>query len=157
MIKKDSECSKQKSQPPSHCQWEENENPIILVNQASTAALVEKTINEWNNFLSPPIFGERKKKQLVLKLNGLKDTNARYESHKDFLLNCIQAELIPKGLKPDLEPIIENQNWKILDNWCTKPKDLLAILMKDIVEYCDHTIKETGALTNCTEELLKKI
>ena len=29
--------------------------------------------------------------------------------------------------------------------------------MKDIVEYCDHTIKETGALTNCTEELLKKI
>ena len=94
---------------------------------------------------------------MVLKLNGLKDTNARYESHKDFLLNCIQAELIPKGLKPDLEPIIENQNWKILDNWCTKPKDLLAILMKDIVEYCDHTIKETGALTNCTEELLKKI
>ena len=29
--------------------------------------------------------------------------------------------------------------------------------MKDIVEYCDHTIKETGALTNFTEELLKKI
>ena len=29
--------------------------------------------------------------------------------------------------------------------------------MKDIVEYCDHTIKETGALKNFTEELLKKI
>ena len=29
--------------------------------------------------------------------------------------------------------------------------------MKDIVEYCAHTIKETGALTNFIEELLKKM
>ena len=26
-----------------------------------------------------------------------------YKSHKDFLLQCIQAELTPKGLKHELE------------------------------------------------------
>ena len=48
------------------------------------------------NFLSAPIFGERKKEQVALKLNRPKDKNARYKSQKLFLLQCIQAELIPK-------------------------------------------------------------
>ena len=63
-FRNDRECSKQRSQPPSECQREENENPVILVNQASTVTLVEETINEGNNFLIPPMFERRKKEQL---------------------------------------------------------------------------------------------
>ena len=90
-FRKDGECSKPNSQPPSKRQQEESENPIILANQASTARLVEETINEGNKLSSLPMSGERKKEQLALKLNRLKDKNARYESHKEFLLQCIQA------------------------------------------------------------------
>ena len=65
-------CSKQSCQPPSKNQWEESDNPIIFVNQESTATLVKETINEGNNFLSSSIFGERKKKFLdwYTKLKG---------------------------------------------------------------------------------------
>ena len=154
-FRKDGECSKQSSQTPSKRQREENENPIIIVNQASTATLVEETFNEGNNFLSPPMFGERKK-ELALKLNRLKDKNARYESHEEFLLQCIRPGLIPRGLKLELEPTIGNQNQEFLDNWYSKLKDFSLILTKDIVKYCDDTIKETGALINSTEALLKQ-
>lgn len=51
-FRKEEECYIQISQPPSKCKQEESENPIIVVNQASTATLVEETI------LTPPIFGE---------------------------------------------------------------------------------------------------
>ena len=68
-FRKDSERSKRSSQPPSKHLQEESENPMILVSQASTVTLAEETIKEGNNFLSPPMFGERKKEQLVLKLN----------------------------------------------------------------------------------------
>ena len=79
-------------------QQEEKENPLILVNQASTATLFEQTIFEGSNFLSPPMPKERKKEWLALTLNRLMDKNARYESYKEFLLQFIQAWLIPKGL-----------------------------------------------------------
>ena len=45
-FRNDRECSKQRSQPPSERQREENENPVILVNQASTVTLVEETMKE---------------------------------------------------------------------------------------------------------------
>ena len=78
-FREDGTCSKQSSQPPSKRQREEKENPVILVNQASIATMVEERINERNNFLSPPMFGERKQEQLALELNRLKDKNARFE------------------------------------------------------------------------------
>ena len=92
----------------------------------------------------------------MIKLNRLKDTNAKDESHKDFLLHCIQAGLTLKGLKLELETTIENQNLEVLDNWYTKLKDFLLILMKDIVKYCYNAIKENGVLTSSTEALLKQ-
>ena len=45
-FRKDGECSKQSSQPPSERHREVSENPIILVNQASTLTLVEEMISE---------------------------------------------------------------------------------------------------------------
>ena len=109
-FRKDGECSKQISQPPSKRQREESENPVILANQASTARLVEETISEEINFPVYQCPEKGKKEQLALKLDGLKGKNARYESHEEFLLQCIQAGLILKGLKLELDPTIGNQN-----------------------------------------------
>ena len=88
-----------------------------------------------------------KKEELAVKLNRLKDKNTRYESYKEILLQCILAGLISKGLKHELELTIENQNQEFLDNWYTKLKYFLVILMKEIIKYCDDT-KETGAMIN---------
>ena len=71
-------------------------------------------------------------------------------------MQCIRPGLIPRGLKLELEPTIGNQNQEFLDNWYSKLKDFSLILTKDIVKYCDDTIKETGALINSTEALLKQ-
>ena len=104
-FRKDGECSKQSSRPLSKRQREGNENPIILVNRESTATLVEETINEGKDFVSPPMFVERKKEQMALKLNRLKNKYAR----------------------------TKNQKQEFLDNWYTKLKDFSLILMKYIV------------------------
>ena len=53
---------------------------------------VEETVNDGNNFLSPQCLEKGR-------LNLLKDKNARYEPHNGFLLQCVQAGLIPKYLK----------------------------------------------------------
>ena len=42
----ENECSKESSQPPSNRQREKNERPIIIINQASNATLVEERINK---------------------------------------------------------------------------------------------------------------
>lgn len=72
------------------------------------------------------------------------------------MLQYLQAGLSPKSLKPELEPNIGNQNQEFFDNFYTKVKDILLILMKYIVKYCDDTIKETGALINSTDASLKQ-
>ena len=43
-----------------------------------------------------------------MKLNLLKAKNARYQSHREFLLQYIESKLMPKVLKLELEPTIGN-------------------------------------------------
>ena len=52
-----------------------------------------------------------------MKLNLLKDKNARYQSHREFLLQCIKSKPKPKGLKIELEPTIGNHDQEFLDMW----------------------------------------
>ena len=40
--------------------------------------------------------------------NRLKEKHARYESHKEFLTRCVSENLVPKGLKLELEPTLGN-------------------------------------------------
>ena len=91
-FRKDGECNKQSSQPFSKPLLEESKNQFILVKQTSTATLVDEKINEGNNFLNPSMFGKRKKEQLALKLNRLKDRNDRYESDKCFCCNVLEQD-----------------------------------------------------------------
>ena len=67
----------------------------------------------------------------------MKDKQARFVSHKEFLTRCVAEELVLKGLEVALEPTIGNHDQKFLDNWYSKQKQFLLSLMKDIVQFCE--------------------
>ena len=137
---------------------EEETNPSILVSGASTDTLIEEPTSINTSYLQPstPTHTYINKEQVAVKLNRLKDKSARYESHKEFLSNCIQSKLIPKGLKLELEPTIGNYDQEFLDNWYAKLKDFSLILMKDIVQFCSLTVQKTNEDIKSTEETLRK-
>ena len=87
---------------------EEDDNPAILVSEASTATLILDNLKEDQNFLLTPTFAERHKEQRVMKFNRLKYENAQYQFHRQLLSQCIESKLIPKVLKLELEPTIGN-------------------------------------------------
>ena len=93
---------------------------------------------------------------LAIKLNRLKEKSARYTSHKDFLSQCINNKLVPKGLELKLEPTIGNCDQSFNDNWYSKPTDFSLDLMKDVVSFCDKTIKETNIKIDQTKGILKQ-
>ena len=74
-------------------------------------------MKEYQNFLITPTFEEQHKEQQGMRLNRLTDKNARYQSHREILSERIESKLIPKGLKLDLEPTIDNHNQEFLDTW----------------------------------------
>ena len=90
-----------------------------------------------------------------MKLNRLKDKNARYQSHREFLSQCIESKLIPKGLKLELEPTIGNHDQEFLDMWYSNLQEFSLTLMKGIVKFCDKT-SETAAYITSTEKALKQ-
>ena len=81
----------------------------------------------------------------------------RYKSHKDFFSQCIAEELVPKGVKRELEPTIANYNQEFIDTWYSKLKTFSLTLMKDIVAHCDKTIVKTEDNIKDTETHLKNI
>ena len=78
----------------------------ILIEGPSTATLVEETVNINPNLLTTQNHNEKTSNYLVIQLNRLKNKEARFESHKDFLTRCINECLVPKGLELMLEPTI---------------------------------------------------
>ena len=79
-----------------------------------------------------------------MKLNRLKEKHARYESHKEFLNRCISEKLVPKWLKLELEPTIENHDQELLDNWFSKLNESSLSLMKDMVKFDGESIGKTN-------------
>ena len=108
------------------------------------------------NFLVTPTFAERHKEQQAMKLNRLKDKNARYQCHQDFLSQCIESKLILKCLKLELEPTIGNHDEEFLDMRYSNLQESSLTLMKGIVKFCDKTISETAAHITSTEKALKQ-
>ena len=85
-----------------------------------------------------------------MKRNHFKDKNARYQCTKrrkkkkkcliSFLLQCIKSKLIPKGLKPELEPTIGNCDQEFLDLWYSNLQEFSLVLMEGILKFYDKTI-----------------
>ena len=73
-----------------------------------------------------------------MKLYRFKVKNAQYQSHREFLSQCIESKLIPKGLKLDLEPTIGNHDQEFLDMWYFNLQEFSLTLMKGIVKFCDR-------------------
>ena len=73
----------------------------------------------------------------------MKDKQARFVSHKQFLTRCVAEKLVPKGLKVGLEPTIGNHDQEFLDNWYSKQKQFSLSLTKDIVQFCDKAINKS--------------
>ena len=104
---------------------------------SSTAKLTEENLEVNNDLLLTENQKERNTTYLAIKLNRLKDKQARFVSHKEFLTRCVAEELVLKGLEVALEPTIGNHDQKFLDNWYSKQKQFLLSLMKDIVQFCE--------------------
>ena len=61
------------------------------------------------------------KGSLILdRLDRLRDKAGRHESHKSFLEKCITENVIPNGLKLELEPTIGNHDEEFLSCWYNK-------------------------------------
>ena len=86
----------------------------------------------------------------------MKDKNARYQSHREFLSQCLESKLIPKCLKLELEPTIGNHDQEFLDTWYSNQKEFSLTLMKWIVKFCDKTLSETAAHINSTANAMKQ-
>ena len=89
-------CTNHGNKLPSKRLKEEDDNPAILVSETSTAKLIAENLNEDQNFLITLTFSERNKVQKAMKLNLLKDKHARYQSHREFLSQCIESKLTLK-------------------------------------------------------------
>ena len=155
-FRKEKDSTNHGNKPPWKRLREEDGNPAILVSEASTATLITDNLKEDQNFLVTPTFAEQHKEQQAMKLYRLKDKNARYQSHREFLSQCIESKLIPKGLKLELEPTIDNHNQEFLDTWYSNLREFTLTLMKGIVKFCDKTISETAARINSTENTLEQ-
>ena len=125
------------NKPPSKRLREEDDNPAILVSEASATTLIADNLKEDQNFLITPTFAERHKEKQAMKPNRLKDKNARYQSHRGFLSQCIESKLIHKGLKLELEPTIGYHDQEYLDTWYSNLQKFCLTLMKGIVKFCD--------------------
>lgn len=143
-------------------------NPVFLIEQASTSTLVNNSETSLLNTTqiaatnttqnsSPGVTLPQNinKEGVALKLNRLKEKQARYESHKGFLTRCIAEKLVPKGLKLELEPTLGNHDQEFLDNWFSKLNEFSLNLMNDIVTFCDKTIAKTNEDVKNTEFALK--
>ena len=73
------------------------------------------------------------------------------------LSRCITEELVPKGLKLELEPTIGNCDQEFVDTWYSKLKLFSLTLMKDTVAHCNKSIVKTEDNIKDTKRYLKDI
>ena len=72
---------------------------------------------------------------LATKLDRLYDKNERYKSHKEFLTKCIDGNVIPRGLRLELEPLIGNHGKESLCKWYLKLEEFSKSFMKNIIDF----------------------
>ena len=70
---------------------------------------------------------------------------------------CLAGKLVPKGLRLELEPTIENYDQEFVDTWYERLKSFSLTLMNDIASYYDKTIAQTKQNIRETETDLKSI
>ena len=93
----------------------------------------------------------------IIKLERLKDKEDRYSSHIQFLKECHEARIIPKGLRLEIEPSIGNNDHAFCEKWYKRLEDCSLALMKDAIEYCERIEDETSKTITTQSDELKAI
>ena len=132
------------NQRPEILHEEDNTAPACLVHVASTVTLTEGSFEVDNDLLLTENQKERNRTYLAIKLNRLKDKQARFVSHKKLLTHWVAEELVPKGLEIALERTIVNHEQEFLDNWYSRQEQFSLSLLKGIVQFCEKTIKKSA-------------
>ena len=73
-----------------------------------------------------------------------------------FLQRCVDANVIPNGLKLQLEPSIGNYNDEFLNKWYGKFEAFSRGLVTDVFEFCNKTIGEVTDKIKITDDQLRQ-
>lgn len=130
-------------------QFENNETPFLTVTPPTRTESNETIITETQD--------DRKIRYTARKLDRLNDKEARFQSHKEFLERCITGNVIPNGLKIELEASIGNHNEQFLTKWNEKLIKFSRELTEDVIEFCGTTITETNTEINDANQQLNTI
>lgn len=130
-----------------------NEIPAIHLNDENLDSASTETVianyrandSETNEVSAVPHTGSNHGRYLVSKLDRLHDKKERYSSHRQFLQKCLDNDIIPNGLRLDLEPTIGNHDEEFLHNWYSKLEEYSKNFMRDVLAFCEKTNDETNA------------
>ena len=121
--------------------------PTILVNQEDNlaSASTETVIHNYVPANDREAHTGSNARYLVSKLDRLHDKKERYSSHRQFLQKCLDNNIVPNGLRLDLEPTIGNHDEEFLQNWYSKLEEYSKNFMQDVLSFCVKTNAETDA------------
>ena len=118
----------------------QNDEALSSSSSIETIVAVENTDEELgsheDHYQSDP-------EKLTFKLNKQEDKFTIYYSHVEFLNTCIDENLVPIGLKIEVEPSIGNHDETFLTVWNKKLKSYSIDLMKEIIKFCENTPSTT--------------
>ena len=128
--------------------------PSIVADDVPFAsASTETVISAYETPLHHPTSSDAR--YLVSKLDRLHDKKERYQSHLGFLQKCLEENIIPKGLRLELEPSIGNHDEEFLKNWYAKLEEYSKSFMKDVIAFCDKTNTQTNNDINDVNQQLE--
>eukprot|EP00795_Rhopilema_esculentum_P015068 gene15068-6233_t len=120
-----------------------NDDALTTSSNTETIVHVESNDEETSSLSSQDDKYQCDPEKFASKLNKLEDKSARYQSHTEFLNECIDEKLVPNSLKIEVEPSIGNHDEAFLAMWNEKLKSYSIDLMKEIVKFCGITLSKT--------------
>ena len=125
-----------------------SESAITVTGQQEDVPPIESVNRVQNND------NDANNKMKAVRLERLRDKSDRYSSHIEFLKECRQNQVIPKGLRIDVEPSIGNNDDDFCAKWFARLNEFSLTLISDIIEYCEETENVTAErITTATEKL----
>ena len=131
--------------------------PVIQINDKDTdsSASTETVIESYIPTKEAETPAGPHARYLVSKLDRLHDKKERYNSHRQFLKKCLDNNIIPNGLRLDLEPTIGNHDEEFLQNWYGELEECSKKFMRNVLDFCEKTDLATDAEIKAVDTELK--
>ena len=98
--------------------------------------------------------------KIEFKLRRLQHKANRYEEYNSFLKRCINEKAIPRGMELDIGPVIGNLDDRFVEMWYEVNDEARADfqwkLLKNTLDFCEHSITSVNTEIALTSELLKE-